>query len=63
MRLFVPKNNERMITKKKKKKKKNDQGIGHESSLLHLGRLKSQHTGKSSSLSPTYLSSPIMASA
>jgi len=28
MRLFVPKNNERMITKKKKKKKKTHQEIG-----------------------------------
>jgi len=40
-----------------------DQGIGHEPSLLHLRRLKSQHHGKSSSLSPTHLSSPIMATA
>jgi len=35
----------------------------HGPSLLHLQRLKSQHHGKSSSLSPTHLSSPIMASA
>jgi len=40
-----------------------DQEIGHEPSLLHLRRLKSQHHGKSSSLSPTHLSSPIMATA
>jgi len=32
MRLFVPKNNERMITKKKKKKK-NDQGTGQERTI------------------------------
>jgi len=63
MRLFVPNNNERMITKKKKKEEKNDQGIGHEPSVLHLWRLKSQHRGKSLSLSPTHLSSPIMATA
>jgi len=39
MRLFVPKNNERMITKKKKKEK-NDQGVGssrnHLSTFLYL---------------------------
>jgi len=47
-----------------------DQEIGHEPSLLHhepsllhLRRLKSQHHGKSSSLSPTHLSSPTMATA
>jgi len=49
--------------KKKKKKRKNDQAIGYEPSLLHLRRLKSQHLRKSSSLSPTHLSSPIMATA
>ena len=35
----------------------------HEPSLLHLRRLKSQHHGKSSSPSPTHLSSPMMATA
>jgi len=39
------------------------QGDSHEPSLLHLRRLKSQHHGKSSSLSPTHLSSPTMATA
>ena len=40
-----------------------DQGIGHEPLQQHLQRLKSQHHEKSSSLSPTHLSSPTMATA
>jgi len=46
MRLFVPKNNERMITKKKKKK--HDQGIGssrnHLSTFLYFKILQYNYT-------------------
>ena len=37
--------------------------MGHEPSLVHLRRLKSQHHGKSSSRSPTTLACHIMATA
>ena len=40
-----------------------DQEIGHEPLQQHLQRLKSQHHEKSSSPSPTHLSSPTMATA
>jgi len=54
-----------MITKKEKQKKEkeNDQEIGHEPLQQDLQLLKSQHHEKSSSLSPTHLSSPTMATA
>jgi len=49
--------------KKKKKKKKKQAGMGHEPLQQHLQRLKSQYHEKSSALSPTHLSSPMMATA
>jgi len=55
MRLFVPKNNERMITKKKEKKKKTTPGIGRVQELFEKLERKASRLGVSFSVAKTEL--------